>query len=181
MGMLGEGLRQINHTLQSVEANVSNRCCVIGSTTAAPSVTPTAVTPVNKSSSPSTDTGPLVVKNVTSSTSVSLNSSQALQPAVTTNTVSNSLVTTTIKSTLPTTNTTSVVDTFSSTITTTMFLPSPTHSETVVGKSNISNPTILASGEIPVPSSTINTAVTPPVVIENKTATLQKGINALDG
>ena len=181
MELLEEGLQQINHTLESVKANVSKQCCVTGSTTDIPSVTPSAVTPVNKSSSLSTDTGPSAVKNMTSSTLTFLDGSQMLQPATTTSTASNSLVTTTIKANLPATNATSVVEAFSSTIAVTTFLPSPTHSKDVVGQSIISSPTVLSTKEILVPSSTANTVVTSPVVVDNKTAILQKGINALDG
>lgn len=179
MGLLREGLQQINYTLQTVKANLNEQIHVSNITTATTvpsSVTPTA--PANISSvSPNVTTSSSVNSTVavTPSASVTTQTLQSTLTMMTTVSISNSLeqaVTTTIEIHSP------VVETSSSPM---IITPSPSYP--VAGSmEEINSPSLIISSTGEMPSSVellSSVAVTSPVVIDNETTELVNGINGL--
>lgn len=180
MGLLREGLQQINYTLQTMKAKLNEQIHVSNITTATTvpsSVTPTA--PANISSvSPNVTTSSSVNSTVavTPSASVTTQTLQSTLTMMTTVSISNSLeqaVTTTIEIHSP------VVETSSSPM---IISPSPSYS--VEGSmEEINSPSLIISSTGEMPSSvellSTSVAVTSPVVIDNETTELVNGINGL--
>ena len=180
MGLLREGLQQINHTLQTVKANLNNQIHIsnITTSTAVPSSVAT-MAPVN-----TTPVSPNVItsSSVNSTVAMTSSASETLQSTLTMTTtfsisVSNSLgqaVTTAVEVH------SSIVETSSSPI---IISPSPSYSEEG-SLEEINSPSliILSTGEMPSSVELLSTsvAVTSPIVIDNETTELMNDINGLE-
>ena len=170
MGLLKEGLQQINTTLQTVKANLNKQIHIsnITTSTAVPSSVAT-VAPVNTSPvSPNVT----ISSPVNSTVAMTSSASETLQSTTFSISVSNSLgqaITTTVE-----------VETSSSPI---IISPSPSYSEEG-SLEEINSPSLIISstGEIPLSVALLSTsvAVTSPIVIDNETAELMNDINGLE-